>query len=62
MRNRSDYKICPLCGASLDVGEVCDCQQEKEHTERPQNDTKRDKAIQYAPKGKNALKRQINAF
>ena len=30
MRNRSDYKICPLCGASLDVGEVCDCQKEKE--------------------------------
>lgn len=25
MRTRSDYKICPLCGASLDVGEVCDC-------------------------------------
>ena len=29
MRTRSDYKICPLCGASLDVGERCDC------TERP---------------------------
>ena len=22
---RSDYKICELCGASLDVGERCDC-------------------------------------
>ena len=27
MRTRSDYKICPLCGASLDVGEVCDCEE-----------------------------------
>ena len=22
---RTDYKICCLCGACLDVGEVCDC-------------------------------------
>ena len=28
MKNRSDYKTCPLCGASLDAGEVCDCEQE----------------------------------
>jgi len=26
---RWDYKICPNCGAALDVGEVCDCQKEK---------------------------------
>lgn len=27
---RSDYKICPTCGASLDVGETCsECQGEK---------------------------------
>lgn len=25
MRIRTDYKICGLCGAALDVGEVCDC-------------------------------------
>lgn len=62
MRNRSDYKICPLCGASLDVGEVCDCQQEKEHTERPKMTRNGTKLYKYATKGKNALKRQINAF
>lgn len=22
---RSDYKICPECGAALDAGEICDC-------------------------------------
>lgn len=22
---RSDYKICPFCGATLDSGEKCDC-------------------------------------
>lgn len=25
MRKRSDYKICPYCGAALDPGEKCDC-------------------------------------
>ncbi len=24
------YNICPHCGASLDPGEKCDCQEEKE--------------------------------
>ena len=24
-RRRTDYKICDFCGASLDVGEKCDC-------------------------------------
>lgn len=24
------YKVCPDCGAALDPGEKCDCQQEKE--------------------------------
>lgn len=23
---RSDYYICPLCGAALDIGERCDCE------------------------------------
>lgn len=23
------YKPCPLCGAALDPGEVCDCREEK---------------------------------
>ena len=26
-RPRSDYKICEFCGASLDVGERCDCKE-----------------------------------
>lgn len=25
---RSDYYICPSCGAALDPGERCDCQDE----------------------------------
>ena len=29
MRKRSDYITCPHCGASLDVGEKCDCNKEK---------------------------------
>lgn len=31
---RTDYKICPDCGAALDVGERCDCKDEKEKTEK----------------------------
>ena len=27
MRPRSDYKICEFCGAALDVGERCDCEE-----------------------------------
>lgn len=27
---RSDYKICPDCGAALDIGEKCDCKQEQQ--------------------------------
>lgn len=23
--SRSDYKICPICGSVLDIGERCDC-------------------------------------
>ena len=62
MRNRSDYKICPLCGASLDVGEVCDCQKEKERTERPKMARNGTKLYKYAFKNKNGLQGQINAF
>ena len=27
MSKRSDYKICEYCGATLDVGERCDCKE-----------------------------------
>ncbi len=29
---RSDYKICPICGAALDIGERCNCCECKENT------------------------------
>lgn len=32
---RSDYKICPLCGASLDIGERCDCEKTETNTPAP---------------------------
>ena len=28
MKYRTDYKLCPHCGAALDVGEQCDCERE----------------------------------
>jgi hypothetical protein len=37
---RSDYKICPFCGASLDVGERCDCRQEKQPQKCPRTHEK----------------------
>ena len=27
---RTDYRVCPECGCSLDPGEVCDCQKDKQ--------------------------------
>lgn len=30
MRKRTDYKICEICGAALDTGEVCECQKQQE--------------------------------
>lgn len=30
MSRREPYRTCPLCGAHLDLGERCDCQDEKE--------------------------------
>ncbi len=34
MKTRYDYKICPNCGAALDVGESCDCMQEERQSRR----------------------------
>ena len=28
-QKRTDYKICEFCGASLDIGEKCDCRERK---------------------------------
>lgn len=55
---RTDYKICPYCGASLDVGETCDCGEEKRPSERPQDGLKATKAYIYIPKGESALERR----
>ena len=62
MKLRTDYKKCEYCGANLDIGEKCDCQQEEERTERPKMTRNTTRLYKYAPKGKNALKRQINAL
>ena len=29
----SYYRVCPLCGAALDPGERCDCQDTADHKE-----------------------------
>lgn len=34
-RKRTDYKVCPLCGASLDVGEKCDCIEQEQTRIKP---------------------------
>lgn len=33
----SYYNTCKICGANLDPGEPCDCQEEKETTDRQQD-------------------------
>ena len=60
-KTRTDYKICPFCGASLDVGEACDCLQEKQPPETPQN--ARNGARQYKTlwKYKDGLERRRRA-
>lgn len=30
------FRECPCCGAHLDPGEKCDCQEEKRHEKRPE--------------------------
>lgn len=43
---RSDYRICEFCGASLDIGEACDCQKTENDTPAsPDLPFKTDKAI-----------------
>ena len=35
----AEYKICPVCGASLDPGEKCDCGEElREYLEEAYDD------------------------
>ena len=34
------FRICPTCGASLDPGEHCDCNQKKANPEKEENQKK----------------------
>lgn len=73
---RSDYKICPLCGAALDIGERCDCTEEERQIIRrtqeayrsagksqdsPTERRKQGKAIKHPRKRKSGLNRLIRA-
>lgn len=51
---RSDYKVCPLCGAVLDIGEKCDCMEQKE----PKNE----KIIHYGSINKKAEENENKAM
>lgn len=58
---RTDYKICPYCGGSLDVGEKCDCLQEKALSRTPQKGIESTKAYIYITNEENALERHTEA-
>lgn len=54
MKHRYDYKVCPFCGAALDVGEACDCMDEaplKTAVKQP----KTKKAYKRVPKARRKL-------
>lgn len=61
MRIRSDYRICPLCGAALDIGEVCDCMEENDPTEGPQNGLNAPRVYKRPRKRKSGLKWLVGA-
>jgi len=52
---KTPYKICAICGAHLDPGEVCDCKRNRKAPERaviyPEQDTygRSDRVITPAP-------------
>ena len=59
-RRRTDYKICPECGAALDVGEVCDCQ--KEYALKwPRNEQNGTQPYIYYPEKKNGVQSRVGA-
>lgn len=55
MKYFSDYYSCPFCGASLDPGEVCDCQ---ESTDSRENRTE---APQHSKEEKDEKERSTNS-
>ena len=58
---RTDYKICPECGAALDVGEKCDCQKEYD-PKWPRNEQNGAQPyIIYCPEKENGLQRRVGA-
>ena len=44
-RRRTDYHICPRCGAALDSGERCECEHENISIFAPRIDFKEQKGI-----------------
>lgn len=38
MKERAYYHICPCCGANLDPGERCDCEEPNDNDEVSQKD------------------------
>ena len=55
------YKTCPLCGAHLDHGEKCDCQDKKREAaplqrERPQGNTFKVSLTEPRPEVKQPLR------
>ena len=49
----SYYRVCPICGANLDPGERCDCQDEEVRDER---EGKVDAGATPSPLGKVAVR------
>lgn len=41
------YNKCPLCGANLDPGEPCDCQEEKKSKKKLQLKNQREHGIEH---------------
>ena len=61
-KTRSDYKICPFCGASLDVGESCDCRQEKQPPELTQAGLLRGREYKTPSRPQKRLERALRRF
>lgn len=59
MKRRYDYKVCPICGASLDIGEECDCEDDIAH-KTPKKPQKATKAYKICVTAKDRLKQEYN--
>lgn len=59
---RWDYKICPICGAALDIGEICDCSQEKAPIKTAQTARFMEGEYKNTCKGQKRVEGAINRF